>query len=81
MHAQPLGPHEAGDDAEMERLLARSAGAMARAGVTASDFLDVLPEVRAEVRRELYEAAYLQEIERRVAAYRQAAAAQPSCEE
>ena len=76
MHAQPVGPREVADDTEMEQLLARSASAMARAGVTAKDFLEALPEVRAEVRRELYDEAYLREIERRVAAYRQAAAAQ-----
>ncbi len=76
MHAQPMAPRDAGDDAEMEQLLARSAHAMAQAGVTAGDFLEALPEVRAEVRRELYDEGYLREIERRIAAYREAAVAQ-----
>lgn len=76
MHAQPMAPLDAGDDAEMEQLLARSAHAMAQAGVTAGDFLEALPEVRAEVRRELYDEGYLREIERRIAAYREAAVAQ-----
>ncbi|HEY8283688.1 MAG TPA: hypothetical protein VIJ28_04820 [Chloroflexota bacterium] len=76
MHARPLEPLEAGDDARMEQLLVRAVRAMAQAGVTAGDFLEALPEVRAEVRRELYDEEYLREIERRVAAYREAAVAQ-----
>jgi|GEM_PF-2246626 len=76
MHPEPAGPFDAGDDAEMELLLTRSARALARAGATAQDFLEALPAARAEVRREIYGEGYLREIERRVAAYRQAPAAQ-----
>jgi hypothetical protein len=61
------------DDPEMEALLTRLAQALTLAGATAQDFLDALPEVRAEIRRELYDEAYLEEIERRAAALDQAA--------
>lgn len=57
-------------------LVAQSAHAMAQAGITAEDSLEALPEIRAEVRRELYDEAYLREIERRAEAYRAAAVAQ-----
>lgn len=76
MRAQPMGPLVAGDDAEMEQLLAQSASALAQAGLTAQDFLAALPDIRAEVRRELYDQEYLEEIERRVLAYRQRAPGQ-----
>ena len=66
-----MEPIETGDDTEMEQLLVQSAHAMARAGITAEDFLEALPEVRVEIRREIYDAAYLREIERRVGAYHQ----------
>lgn len=71
MRAQPIRPLVAGDDAEMEQLLAQSASALTQAGLTAQDFLAALPDIRAEVRRELYDQEYLEEIERRVLAYRQ----------
>jgi len=76
MRAQPVGPLAAGDNAEMEQLLAQSASALAQAGLTAQDFLEALPDIRAEVRRELYDQEYLEEIERRVVAYRQGAPGQ-----
>jgi hypothetical protein len=60
------------DDVAMEYLLEQSARALTRAGASAQDFLDALPEVRAEIRRELYDEAYLQEIERLFAACKEA---------
>jgi len=81
VHPEPVGPPDAGDDAEMELLLTQSTRALARAGITAEDFLEALPAVRAEIRREIYGEGYLREIERRVAAYRQAPAAQLPREE
>lgn len=69
-HVQPDDTES--DDPAMEDLLAQSARALTRAGVSAQDFLDALPEVRAEVRRELYGEEYLREIERLFAAYEEA---------
>jgi hypothetical protein len=60
----------------MEELLAQAADTLARSGLTAQDFLDALPEVREAVRRELYDESYLQEVARRVAAFRQRVTAQ-----
>ena len=51
----------------MDQLVTQSAHAMAKAGVTAEDFLEALPEIRAKVRREIYDEEYLREIERRAA--------------
>jgi hypothetical protein len=60
------------DDAAMEHLVEQSAHALTRAGARAQDFLDALPEVRAEIRRELYDEEYLEEIERLFAAFKEA---------
>lgn len=71
-----MQPDDAGSDgAAMEYLLEQSARALTRAGISAQDFMDALPEVRAKVRRELYGEEYLQEIERLYAAYKEADAA------
>jgi hypothetical protein len=64
------------DDAAMEYLLEQSAHALTRAGASAQDFLEVLPKVRAEIRRELYDEEYRQEIERLFAACKEANASQ-----
>jgi hypothetical protein len=60
------------DDAAMEYLLEQSAHALTRSGASAQDFLDALPKVRAEIRLELYDEEYLQEIERLFAACEEA---------
>ncbi len=58
-------------EADLEMLMERAARAMERMGVTVQDFLDELPAARGEVLQEIYGPAYMREIERLIAAYRQ----------
>ena len=59
MHPEPVGPLDAGDDAEMELLLTRSTRALARAGITAEDFLRRCPRSVPRSAAKIYGEGYL----------------------
>ncbi len=63
-------------EADLAALMERAAQAMERMGITAQDFLNELPIAQTEVLHEIYGPAYMQEIERRIAAYRQKTSSQ-----